>query len=151
MKIACLALALFLLLQQSVCARTLDADYFTLDLPDGWDVITPPTREDKTMSLVVARADRQASVSIVAGPTRGARMDMIAAMFAQLFQAQEAPEQRGNVHTVPFARDGVSGRLWMTESRGIFIVYSLSGDERDALNMIKSAVKSPQYPGLVLP
>ena len=146
-----LALALLLLLHQPVCAQTLDAGYFTLDLPKGWDVITPPTREGETVSLVVARTDRRASVSIVSGPTRGTRMDMIAAMFAQLFQAQEPPAQQGNLHTVPFARDGVSGRLWMTESQGIFIVYSLPGDDRDAQNMGRSAVKSERYPGLVLP
>lgn len=151
MKALCLAFTLLLLLQQTVCARTLDADYFTLDLPDGWEVVTPPTREDKTISLVVARADKKASATLIAGPTRGTRMDMIAAMFAQLFQAPQPPEQQGNVHTVPFAREGVSGRLWMTESKGIFIVYSLVGDDRDALNMVKAAVKSAQYPGLVLP
>lgn len=151
MKNICLVLALLILANQPVCAQTLDADYFTFDVPDGWEVVMPPTREEQSISLVVARADKKAAATLVAGPTHGTRMDMIAAMFAQLFQAQQPLEQQGRVFTVPFVRENVSGRLWMTESNGIFIIYSLSGEAHDALNMVKSAVKSEKYPDLVLP
>ena len=151
MKNICLVLALLILANQNVCARTLDADYFTFEVPDGWEVVMEPTWEEKNVSLVVARADKRAAVTLVAGQTHGTRMDIIASMFAQMFQTNLPVERQGNVFTVPYEKENVSGRLWMTESNGIFIIYSLTGDDHAALNMVKSAVKSSSYPGLVLP
>ena len=142
MKNICLVLALLILANQNVCARTLDADYFTFDVPDGWDVVMEPTWEEKNVSLVVARADKKAAATLVAGETHGTRMDIIASMFAQMFQTNMPVERQGNVFTVPFEKENVSGRLWMTDSNGIFIIYSLTGDDHAALNMVKSAVKS---------
>lgn len=151
MKNICLVLALLILANQPVYARTLDADYFTFDVPDGWDVVMEPTWEEQNVSLVVARADKKAAATLVAGQTHGTRMDIIASMFAQIFQTSLPVERQGNVYTVPYEKENVSGRLWMTESNGIFLIYSLSGDDHAALNMVKSAVKSTRCPGLVLP
>ena len=86
MKNICLVLALLILANQNVCARTLDADYFTFEVPDGWEVVMEPTWEEKNVSLVVARADKRAAATLVAGQTHGTRMDIIASMFAQMFQ-----------------------------------------------------------------
>ncbi|WP_300774954.1 hypothetical protein [uncultured Desulfovibrio sp.] len=110
MKNICLVLALLILANQNVCARTLDADYFTFDVPNGWDVVMEPTWEEKNVSLVVARADKKAAATLVAGETHGTRMDIIASMFAQMFQTSLPVERQGNVFTVPYEKENVSGR-----------------------------------------
>ena len=116
MKNICLVLALLILANQPVYARTLDAEYFTFDVPDGWEVVMEPTWEEQNVSLVVARTDKKSAATLVAGQTHGTRMDIIASMFAQMFQTGMPVEQQGNVYTVPYEKENVSGRLWMTES-----------------------------------
>lgn len=150
MRTVLLACLFVLLSCLPVQGQQLDARYYTLDLPQDWKVDIAPRWEGQSVSLKVARSDGKADVTIIIGPTHDADMEIIASMFAQMFQAKLPLERQGHFYTTSFQKDAVSGRLWIAEDKGLFIVYSLAGDTEAGLSLLRNGLKSTDYPGLVL-
>ncbi|WP_291441058.1 hypothetical protein [Desulfovibrio sp.] len=62
------AFVFVMLLAMPALAEELNTKYFTVNTPEGWKVVMPPTENQGTTSAIFANAAGNASVTFVVGP-----------------------------------------------------------------------------------
>ena len=83
------AFVFIMLLALPAMAEELSTKYFTVNMPDDWKVIMPPTENQGITSAVFAKNTSGVSVTMVVGPSSGADAKTIAGMFATQFKAEK--------------------------------------------------------------
>ncbi|MDO5483289.1 MAG: hypothetical protein Q4F27_00105 [Desulfovibrionaceae bacterium] len=142
-------LLIFCLLVSPARAEILSCPYFSVDLPDGWQVVTPPAENQGMTSAVFVRGTGNISVSLLAGDTGGADIKTIAGIFAEQYQAKSPPALKNRHYVFNFTRHDKPCQAWIAVQDNIFMVTTLVGNPRMGLRFIKKSVTSKAYPGLL--
>ena len=136
------AFVFIMLLALPAMAEELSTKYFTVNMPDDWKVIMPPTENQGITSAVFAKNTSGVSVTMVVGPSSGADAKTIAGMFATQFKAEKPPVEKNGQYTFNFTQQEVPCQAWVAVQGDVFMVSSLAGNQKEALNFIKKNVKS---------
>ncbi|WP_417291736.1 hypothetical protein [Desulfovibrio porci] len=143
------AFVFIMLLALPAIAEELSTKYFTVNMPDDWKVIMPPTENQGITSAVFAKNTSGVSVTMVVGPSSGADAKTIAGMFATQFKAEKPPVEKNGQYTFNFTQQEVPCQAWVAVQGDVFMVSSLAGNQKEALNFIKKNVKSADYAKLL--
>lgn len=143
------AFMFIMLLALPAVAEELSTKYFTVTMPDDWKVIMPPTENQGITSAVFAKNTSGVSVTMVVGPSSGADAKTIAGMFAAQFKAEKPPVEKNGQYTFNFTQQQVPCRAWVAVQGDVFMVGSLAGNQKEALNFIKKNVRSADYAKLL--
>ena len=87
-------LAVFCLLPLWARAETLSCKFFSVNMPDGWQAVTPPTEQMGMTNAVFVKGAGNPSVSLLVGETAGTDIQTIARIFAEQYKADKAPMQK---------------------------------------------------------
>ena len=145
----CVAFVFVMLLALPAMAEELSTKYFTVNVPDGWKAVMPPTENQGMTSAIFAKATSGVSVTMVVGPSSGSDAKTIAGMFATQFKAEKPPGEKNGQYTFNFTQQGVPCQAWVATQGDVFMVTSLAGNHKEALDFIKKNVKSADFPKLL--
>ena len=143
------AFVFVMLLAMPALAEELNTKYYTVNTPDGWKAIMPPTENQGTISAIFANAAGNASVTFVVGPNSGADTKTIADMFAKQFKANKPPVEKNGQYTFTFAQQDITSQAWVASQGDVFMITVMAGDRKAAAAFVKKHVKSPDFPALL--
>lgn len=143
------AFVLIMLLALPALAEELNTKYFTVNMPDDWKVIMPPTENQGITSAVLAKNTNSVSVTMVVGPSSGADAKTIADMFATQFKAEKPPVEKNGQYIFNFTQQQVPCQAWVAVQGDVFMVSLLAENKKEALDFIRKNVKSADYAKLL--
>lgn len=126
-----------------------ECQYYTVTLEPGWTAITPPIENQGTVTSVFKSNSGGVAVMLVLGKLGGADAKTVAEMFAEQFKAEKPPVAKNGQYTFTFLRDGKPCEAFITSQDDIFMVTTISGNRKEAMNFIKKQVKSEEYAKLL--
>lgn len=130
-------------------AEKISTKYLSVDLPENWKVVMPPSESQAYSTVIFANATGTATVAFVAGPNGGVDAKTIATMFAEQFHAPRAPYARRGQQTFTFTQQNTVHQAWVATVEDAFLLSTLSGDRKEALAFIRNCVTSPAFPELL--
>jgi len=92
-------LLFFMLLAAPVLADEVSTKYISVDLPDNWKAVMPPTENQGVTTVIFSNAAGNSTVNFVTGPNGGADLKTVAETFATQFKSPKPPvEKKRPVH-----------------------------------------------------
>ena len=146
---------LFLLLLQlcllapAAQAEELACKYYSVQLPSGWQAVTPPTENQGIYTAVFVKGSGYPSVSLLAGETGGADLKTIADIFAEQYKASKPPVLRNGRYVFNFTRQDKPCQAWIAVQEQAFMVTTLIGSPSEGLRFVRANVSSADYPDLL--
>ena len=145
-----LAVFLFvMLLAIPALADDVSTKYITVDLPDNWKAVMPPTENQGVTTVIFTNAAGNSTVNFVTGPNGGADLKTVAETFANQFKSPKPPVEKGGQFTFAFTQQQTPGQSWVAGMGEIFMVTTITGDRKLGLAFIKRYVKSTEYASLL--
>ena len=143
------AFVFVMLLAMPALAEELNTKYFTVNTPEGWKAIMPPTENQASSTVIFSNASGSATVGFVAGPSGGTDAKTIADMFAKQFKAAKPPVERNGQYFFNFTQQQAPHQSWVATMGETFMVTTFSGDRKEGTNFIKKRVKSAEFAELL--
>lgn len=143
------SLLLTLLLALPAQAETLSCRYFDVELPDGWQALTPPSENQGITTAVFVKGTGTPSVTLLVGETGGADIKTIADIFAEQYKADDPPSLKNGRYVFYFSQQKKNCQAWIAVQENIFMVTTLMGNPREGLRFMKRYVSSKSYPDLI--
>ena len=145
---ALLALFLVFSVNAEAFAKSETYKFVTLDLPAGWTVASAPNEADGAYSVVFAREDRTASMSLLIGGNQDEKLAVIAEALGKSMGADGAPVANKGQFRFSLEKDGMEGRAVVAEDKGQVMLTLLFGNLKDAESLAKR-LKSRTHAGLL--
>lgn len=123
--------------------------YYSVKLPDNWRAVVPPTDQEGTVNAIFAKSTGKAVVTMIIGPNGGADAKTIAEMFAEQFKAPKPPTEKNGQFVFSFPQDGDNSQAFVSVSGPEFMVTTIAGNQKEALNFIRDNIKSDDYANLL--
>ena len=118
-----LAVFLFvMLLAIPALADDVSTKYITVDLPDNWKAVMPPTENQGVTTVIFTNAAGNSTVNFVTGPNGGADLKTVAETFASQFKSLKPPVEKGGQFTFAF---GYIGHYFKLLRRKLRVVSSI--------------------------
>lgn len=133
------------------CAETLECRYFSVELPDDWQAVSPPD-ENAAISLTnahFAKRGGSTSVAIIVAPTGNLDAKTIAETFAQQYNAAKGPAENNGQYTFAFKQLGANCQAWVTTQDDVFMFTAILGNQREGMAFVRKYVKSADYAKLL--
>lgn len=143
------AILCILLLALPARAEQVVTRYLSVDLPEGWKVVMPPTESQAYSTAIFSNLAGNATVGFVAGPNGGTDAKTIAEMFARQFNASRTPTERNGQSTFLFTQQGSVHQAWVAVAGDAFLLTTLSGDRKEGLAFVRKFVQSRDFPDLL--
>ncbi|WP_165177985.1 hypothetical protein [Desulfovibrio sp. ZJ369] len=145
-----MALVFIMLLAVPALAEEITTRYFTVNVPDDWKAVMPPSENQGMSTAIFVKASGALSVTLFAGPNSGADAKSIASMFAEQFKSEKPPVEKNGQYTFTFMQQNVSAQVWVATEGDAFLVTSIAGSPRkEGLEFVKKNVKSANYAGML--
>lgn len=125
-----------------------ECKYYTVNLPDGWTAIMPPTDQLGTVNAIFATTAGSSVVTMIIGPNGGADAQTIADMFAEQFKAPKPPVLTNGQYVFYFPLQKNNAQAIIASSGDEFMVTTIAGNMQLARNFLKNAVKSERWKAL---
>lgn len=126
-----------------------ESPYYTVTLTPGWSMVTPPTENQGTVTSIFKSGSGSVVIMLVLGNLGGADLKSITDMFAEQFRADKPPVLKNGQYTFSFIRDGKPCEAYISSADDIFMVTTITGNKKEALDFIKKQIKSPDYSQLL--
>ena len=130
-------------------ANELNCPYFSVTLPNDWQAISPPSETQGLTSAVFSKNASSTTVAILVGQRHGTDAKTIAKYFASQFKAYQNPEEKKSRYTFNYTQQGLQCQAWVSTQDEIFMVISLIGNPREAMNFVKNNITSKTYTKLI--
>lgn len=145
-----LALLFIMLLAVPALAEEITTKYFTVNVPDDWKAVMPPSDNQRVSTVIFAKASGTLAVTLVAGPNSGVDAKTIADTFADQFKAEKPPVEKNGQYTFTFKEKNASAQVWVATQGDAYLVISIAGSPyKEGLEFVKKNVKSPNYPDML--
>lgn len=126
-----------------------ESQYYTVTLTPGWSMVTPPTENQGTVTSIFKSSSGSIVIMLVSGNLGGADLKTITDMFAEQFRAQKQPVLKNGRYTFSFLRDGKPCEAYIASADDLFMITTITGNKKEALDFIKHQVKSPEFSQLL--
>lgn len=123
--------------------------YYTVTLPDDWKAVLPPAEKHGMTNATFAKVTGAPVVTMIVGARGVADARTIATMFAEQFKAEKAPVEKNGQYTFSFTQLDKPCQAWIATEGDIFMLTSITGNRKEALNFIKRNIKSQDYTRLL--
>ena len=144
--VAAIALVLSLACPQLV--QALETTYFSVDLPDSWELMQQRETGGVTMAIFGTKS-RDVLVTTVVSSAGGVELKAIAENFALQYKARRAPQVKNGQASFSYTPyDKGEGQAWLALQDDIYMFTTAEGDLRKAREFIKK-MKSEKYPSLI--
>lgn len=119
--------------------------YYTVDLPEDWSAITPPTEQLGNVNAIFANNSASAVVTMVVGPSWNTDARTVATMFAEQFKATKAPVERNGRFTFNFPYQNGTAQAIVGVQGKEFMVVAMYGRSQECRDFLRQCVKSAQF------
>lgn len=144
----CIACVCVVLTGNAAQSREVDCTYVTVTLPDNWEVVREPGKDDSGLFYVIfGNKEKPTSVILMSGPSDGKPVGEIAALLGDSVGATEEPAVRDNQCGYP-VNNGQEGFCVVTANKERFLMTCFYGDAETAMKVLET-IKSDKYPELV--
>lgn len=123
--------------------------YYTVNLPEGWKAIIPPTDQHGATNAIFATADGSSVVTMIIGSNGGEDCQTIATMFAEQFKAPNPPVQRNGQYTFSFKSQNTTAQAYVATQEKEFMVTTIMGNQRLGKNFLSKNVTSDSWNDLL--
>lgn len=142
-------LLFFMLLAAPVLADEVSTKYISVDLPDNWKAVMPPTENQGVTTVIFSNAAGNSTVNFVTGPNGGADLKTVAETFATQFKSPKPPVEKNGQYIFAFTQQQTPGQSWVAATGDFFMVTTITGDRKLGLAFIKRYVKSTEFANLL--
>lgn len=126
----------------SYTSESLDNIYFSLDLPEGWELVDPPTGQDKAFVLSMAKKSGDCLINFCIMPYSGIVASLIQEIkntMAQSGVVMGELRQDGDIHYCKFKKKDSSGIIFVgvnDEDAGMTTIYGNAKMQREACRIL---------------
>lgn len=123
--------------------------YYSVQLPDGWKAIIPPTDQHGTTNAIFAATAGTSVVTMIIGPNGGEDAQTIATMFAEQFKATNPPALKNGQYTFAFKSQNVAAQAYVATQDKEFMVTTIMGNQRAGKNFLNKNVSTKDWKDLL--
>lgn len=124
--------------------RELSCKYYTVTMPDDWKAIVAPTDQQGNVNAIFAKNSGTSQITMIIGPNSGANAKDIADLFSEQFKSSKPPVEKNGQYCFNYTQINTPAQACINVAGDNFLVLAISGNQKEAQNFLKNAVKEAE-------